>query len=85
LATLVAAVARADGAEVTVECNPDDVTGPLLDRYLDAGVNRLSFGVQSMVPHVLAGLGRSHRPDAVHRAVALVGRAGFARVNVDLI
>jgi len=85
LAGLLGAVARAPGAEVTVECNPEDVTGPLVDAYLAAGVTRLSFGAQSMVPHVLAGLGRAHRPGAVAAAVDLARRAGVASFNVDLI
>jgi len=74
----------ADGAEVTVECNPEDATGPLFERWRSAGVTRVSFGVQSMVPHVLAGLGRHHDPETVAGAVALADEAGFA-VNVDLI
>ena len=48
--------------EVTVECNPDTVTPELLAAYRAGGVNRLSFGVQSMAPHVLAALGRTHDP-----------------------
>jgi putative oxygen-independent coproporphyrinogen III oxidase len=76
---------RAD-AEVTVECNPDTVDGEKLLGYRDAGVNRLSFGVQSMVPRVLAGLGRLHDPDAVRRAVAAAALAGFGEAySVDLI
>ena len=85
LAGLLAAVDRVPGAEVTVECNPEDVTDALLACYRAAGVTRLSFGVQSMVPAVLAGLGRSHRPEAVTAAVARAGRAGFSSFNVDLI
>ena len=54
--------------------------------WRDAGVGRVSFGVQSMVPHVLAGLGRRHDPGRRSaRAVALAAEAGFASVNVDLI
>jgi putative oxygen-independent coproporphyrinogen III oxidase len=79
------AVPRAEGAEVTVECNPETVSASLLDAYRAGGVTRLSFGVQSMVPHVLSSLGRSHSPDAVARAVALASSAGFASWNVDLI
>lgn len=74
----------AGGAEVTVECNPETVTGAHVDAYLAHGVNRLSFGVQSMVPHVLESLGRRHDPAAVHRAVALA-RAADVSFNVDLI
>ncbi len=74
---VLAAVPLAGGAEVTVECNPDTVTAELLAAYRAGGVNRLSIGVQSMVPHVLAALGRTHDPANVRRAVALTRAAGF--------
>jgi putative oxygen-independent coproporphyrinogen III oxidase len=85
LTRILDAVERTDGAEVTVECNPDSVDAAKLDAYRRSGVNRLSLGVQSMVPHVLAALGRTHDPANVRRAVALARDAGFARVSVDLI
>ncbi|HVC70299.1 MAG TPA: radical SAM family heme chaperone HemW [Acidimicrobiales bacterium] len=85
LAEILGAIPRAAGAEVTVECNPEDATAELFAVWRDAGVGRLSFGVQSMVPRVLVGLGRRHQPDAVGRALSLAGEAGFSSVNVDLI
>jgi len=85
LAALLRDVRRAPSAEVTVECNPDNVTPSLLRTYRDAGVTRVSLGVQSTVPHVLASLGREHDRDAVGRAVAAVGEVGFASFNVDII
>jgi len=85
LMQVLAAIPRTPDAEVTVECNPDTVTAPLLDTYRRAGVNRLSFGVQSMVPHVLAALGRTHDPASVATAVGLARSAGFATFNLDLI
>ena len=90
LASVIAAIPRVAGtwgvgAEVTVECNPDDVTAELLDAYLAAGVNRVSIGVQSMMPEVLASLGRWHQPDNVVRAVELVKAAGVPTWNMDLI
>jgi oxygen-independent coproporphyrinogen-3 oxidase len=85
LVRILDAIDRAPGAEVTVECNPDSVDAAKLDAYLAAGVNRLSFGVQSMTPHVLAALNRTHDPANVTRAVALARRAGFERINLDLI
>lgn len=75
----------APGAEVTVECNPDTVDEPLLEAYAAGGVTRLSFGVQSMVPHVLASLGRTHDPGSVRRAVAAARRLGFESFNLDVI
>ncbi len=85
LAEVVAAVALAPGAEVTVECNPDDATEALLTTWRAAGVTRVSLGVQSLDPAVLAGLGRRHDPAAVTRAVSLVRAAGFPTWNLDLI
>ena len=78
-------VPRVEGAETTVECNPDTVTAELLDAYLAHAVNRVSLGVQSMVPSVLASLGRTHDPDNVARAVGLVRAAGLPTFNLDLI
>jgi putative oxygen-independent coproporphyrinogen III oxidase len=79
-------VGLTEGAEVTVECNPETVTAEKLAAYRAGGVTRLSFGVQSMVPHVLAALGREHEPGSVRRAAWLAGEAGFAGAyNADLI
>jgi oxygen-independent coproporphyrinogen-3 oxidase len=73
------------GAEVSVECNPDTVTPELFQAYAAAGVNRVSLGVQSMVPRVLKLLGRDHNPDNVVSAVQIAADAGIKRVNVDII
>lgn len=85
VARLLDAIDRAPDAEVTVECNPDSVDPEKLQGYRAAGVNRLSIGVQSTRPHVLAGLGRTHRPEHVERAVRSARAAGFGNVGVDLI
>lgn len=84
LGALIAGFDAAPGAEITVECNPDDVTHELVASYVDAGVNRISMGVQSMDPLVLRALGRTHEPANVRRAVDVVHDAGLA-FNVDLI
>jgi oxygen-independent coproporphyrinogen-3 oxidase len=78
-------IPRMTDAEVTVECNPDTVSRELVARYRRGGVNRLSFGVQSMAPHVLTGLGRTHDPANVATAVREAGDAGFESFNLDLI
>lgn len=78
-------IPRAAGAEVTVECNPDDVTRELVDTYRDGGVNRLSFGVQSTSAHVLAALGRTHDRTNVEHAVEHARAAGFETFNLDVI
>jgi oxygen-independent coproporphyrinogen-3 oxidase len=85
LLAVLDAVPRTGDAEVTVECNPDTVTADVLAAYRAGGVTRLSFGVQSMAPHVLAALGRSHDPAGVEDAVAAARTAGFGNFNVDLI
>jgi putative oxygen-independent coproporphyrinogen III oxidase len=79
------AVPLAPGAEVTVECNPETVTPALLATYREAGVTRVSFGVQSMVPAVLTALGRAHTPGTVEQAVPWVRAAGFESFNLDII
>jgi putative oxygen-independent coproporphyrinogen III oxidase len=84
LGEVLGAIPRTSGAEVTAECNPEGASAELFTAWRAAGVTRVSFGVQSMVPRVLAGLGRRHDPAAVDRAVSLAGAFGF-EVNVDLI
>lgn len=76
--------ALAPDAEVTVEANPDTVTPELAEELAAAGVTRLSIGMQSAVPHVLAALDRTHDPANVATAVAAARRAGLD-VSVDLI
>lgn len=78
-------IPRVDGAEVTVEANPDAVSAASIQTYADGGVTRLSFGVQSMDDDVLTSLGRTHDPDNVHRAVAWTRDAGVGTFNLDLI
>lgn len=85
LAEMLAAVPLAPGAEVTVECNPEDAVPGTLARYQAAGVTRISLGVQSTAPQVLVGLGRRHTPGAVSRAVEAVADAGFTSWSTDLI
>lgn len=85
MAAILAEVLLNEGTEVTVECNPDNVTVDLLRGYRQAGVNRISLGVQSMVPHVLLALGRLHDIENVQAAVEAIGEVGFDSFNIDLI
>ncbi len=85
LTSILDAIPRTREAEVTVECNPDSVDLRKLRAYRAAGVNRVSFGVQSMRAHVLLALGRTHDPDNVARAVGWARDAGIDRLNLDLI
>ncbi len=73
-----------DGAEVTTEANPDSVDLAALVRLREAGFTRISFGMQSAVPHVLATLDRTHDPERVPQVVQWARQAGLA-VSLDLI
>ena len=88
LGRFVAAAGSAYGlapdAEVTVEANPDTVTPDSLAELAAAGFTRISLGMQSAVPHMLATLERTHEPAAVGAAVAAARRAGLA-TSLDLI
>jgi putative oxygen-independent coproporphyrinogen III oxidase len=85
LCRILETIPRSPGAEVTVECNPEDADDTHLVAYRAAGVTRVSFGLQSTNAHVLAGLGRRHVPDAAARIAAAVQRAGYETWNLDLI
>lgn len=74
----------AEGAEVSVEANPDSVSDEHFEAWAQAGVTRVSLGVQSWAPHVLATLDRTHAPESVAPAVAGARRAGL-HVSMDLI
>ena len=74
----------ADGAEVTTEANPDSVDARDLRRLADAGFTRVSFGMQSAVPHVLATLERTHDPARIPLVVGWARDAGL-QVSLDLI
>lgn len=75
----------AEGAEVTIECNPDSIDAAKLDAYREAGVNRVSIGVQTLDPRLLASLGRQHSPEAALDALLLARARGFDNVSADLI
>ncbi|RKN12221.1 radical SAM family heme chaperone HemW [Streptomyces radicis] len=75
----------APGAEVTTEANPDSVDPASLAALRAAGFNRISFGMQSARPHVLALLERTHTPGRPEACVAEARAAGFDHVNLDLI
>jgi oxygen-independent coproporphyrinogen-3 oxidase len=85
LASVLGELDIVPGAEVTIECNPDTLDDEKLVGFRAAGITRISLGVQSMVPHVLAALGRTHDPDNVARAVEGIRAAGFTTFNMDLI
>jgi oxygen-independent coproporphyrinogen-3 oxidase len=73
------------GAEITAEVNPDLALCEGFDAYRDAGINRLSIGVQSLVAAELKTLGRQHAPEDVGETVRRARSAGFKNVSLDLI
>jgi oxygen-independent coproporphyrinogen-3 oxidase len=89
LGRVVAAIAEEFGlhpdAEVTTEANPDSVMAADLAALREAVITRVSFGMQSSVPHVLRVLDRTHDPDRVPDVVRWAREAGFEQVSLDLI
>lgn len=85
LAAIDAEFGLVDGAEVTTEANPDSVDLASLTRLREGGVNRVSLGMQSAVPHVLGVLDRTHDPLRVPQVVAWARQAGFEQLSLDLI
>lgn len=73
-------------AEITLEANPESLRQRnILEEYLQAGINRLSIGVQSLDDATLRLLGRPHRSQDSFNAITLAREAGFANINVDLM
>ncbi|MEK7401001.1 MAG: radical SAM family heme chaperone HemW [Gemmatimonadota bacterium] len=75
----------AGDAEVTLEANPEDVTADAVRRWRDAGVNRLSIGVQSFDDRVLTWMHRTHDASGARQAVAVARDAGIDNISIDLI
>lgn len=74
----------ADNAEITTEANPDTVNADYVRELAGGGFNRISFGMQSAVPHVLKTLDRTHTPENVAAGISAANAAGM-RSSVDLI
>ena len=89
LGRLIAAVRARFGltvdGEITTESNPESVDAAGLARLREVGFNRISFGMQSVVPHVLATLDRVHSAGRPQQAVAEARVAGFTSISLDLI
>ncbi len=75
----------APGAEVTTEANPESTSPELFAQLRAAGYTRVSLGMQSAAPHVLATLDRVHSPGRAPAAAREALTAGFEHVNIDLI
>src|SRR5262245_53988289 len=75
----------AEDAEITLEGNPESLSGEALAGFRRSGISRISVGVQSLDDGVLRRVGRAHDARGAEEAVALARRAGFEDVSVDLI
>jgi oxygen-independent coproporphyrinogen-3 oxidase len=74
-----------DDAEITAECNPDDINSNLLEAYRRAGINRFSMGVQSFDDDVLKFMNRAHSSHEIFEAIVLAKDFGFNNITIDLI
>ena len=75
----------AKNAEITIETNPASCSSADLQILRRAGVNRISFGVQSLVDSQLSALGRLHTADEARRAIEDAHNAGFTNISADLM
>jgi len=71
--------------EVTLEADPETITADKAAAWLDAGINRISMGVQSLNDEELRAAGRMHRRENVYRANEILRAAGFRNISMDLI
>ena len=74
-----------DNAEITVECNPSSVTGEFIHRIKNAGVNRVSMGMQSAVATERLALGRQSDTDKISRCISLLKNEGIDNISLDLM
>ncbi len=85
LAAVRARVAIADGAEFTVECNPDSLTAGKVEVLARRGVNRVSIGIQSFDPRLRAAIGRRGGLDGLDEALRALRANGIGNIGMDLI
>lgn len=71
--------------EITLEANPELTTVPLMKGYADAGINRVSLGIQTLDAELLKLLGRLHDPEIAQKAVFATHEAGISNISVDLM
>jgi oxygen-independent coproporphyrinogen-3 oxidase len=72
-------------AEITLEANPDDITGERLASWKEAGINRLSIGIQSFFEEDLLWMNRAHNAEQAKACIVLARQAGFYNLSIDLI
>src|SRR5690606_38709199 len=85
LAGIRSRLALAPGAEITLEANPGTIEHDSFSAYRDAGINRVSLGVQSFDDQVLKAIGRIHGRDEVETAITSLHSAGLGNFNLDLM
>ena len=76
---------KSDDIEITIEVNPGTVTEEKLQEYKEAGINRISIGLQSANNNLLRKIGRIHTYEEFLQAYQLVNKTGFDNINVDLM
>ncbi len=74
-----------DTAEISMECNPNSVTEDKLRQYKSFGINRISFGVQSLQEDALKAIGRFHNREQALKAITLAKNVGFKNISADLM
>jgi oxygen-independent coproporphyrinogen III oxidase len=72
-------------AEITLEANPDDINPAKLDEWKNAGINRLSIGIQSFIERDLQWMNRAHNANQAADSIALARQSGFDNFSIDLI
>jgi len=72
-------------AEITLEANPDDITEEKLSQWKQAGINRLSIGVQSFFNDDLIWMNRAHNAEQAYKSILLAKQFGFENITIDLI
>ena len=75
----------ADDAEITLEANPDDIHAESVTQWKEAGINRLSIGIQAFQDDLLAAWNRSHNAEQATTAIAIAQQAGIDNITADLI
>ena len=85
LAGLAARLPLAPDVEITLEANPGTIERGRFSELADAGINRVSLGVQSFQPRLLAAIGRIHDEREAHAAIEELGRSGIENFNLDLM
>ncbi len=75
----------AKNAEITLECNPEDVSPKIASQWLRLGINRISLGVQSLNDALLSAMGRLHNANKAKQATFTLAEVGFENLSIDLI